>query len=79
MPGHPLYVFLLSGQATNAPVHAVHSVQTAYCAFGQQLLGGGEAKKLYTLEGKPPSAFVRPVVGEALSTLPDSVQKSWRG
>jgi hypothetical protein len=36
-------------------------------------------KKLYTLEGKPPSAFVRSVVGEGLSTLPDFVQKCWRG
>ncbi len=35
-------------------------------------------KKLYTLEGKSPSAFVRPVVGKDLSTLPDFVQKSWR-
>jgi hypothetical protein len=35
-------------------------------------------KKLYTLEWKPPSVFVRPVVGEGLSTLPDFVQKSQR-
>ncbi len=35
-------------------------------------------KKLYTLEWKPPSVFVRPVVGECLSTLPNFVQKSRR-
>jgi hypothetical protein len=35
-------------------------------------------KKLYTLEGKPPSAFVCPVMEEGLSTLPDFVQKNWR-
>ncbi len=36
-------------------------------------------KKLYTLERKPPSAFVRPVVGEGLCTLTDFVQNSQRG
>jgi hypothetical protein len=36
------------------------------------------AKKLYTLEWKPPSVIVRPVVGEGLSTLPNFVQKSRR-
>ncbi len=29
----------------------------------------GKPTKLYTLEGRPPSAFVRPVVGESLGTL----------
>ncbi len=36
-------------------------------------------KKLYTLERKPPSAFVRPVVGEGLCSLTDFVQNSQRG
>jgi hypothetical protein len=35
--------------------------------------------KLYTLEGRPPSAFVRPVVGEGTSTLTDIVQNSRQG
>ncbi len=38
-------------------------------------------KKLYTLEGRPPpppSAFVRLVLGEGLSTLADFVQNSRR-
>jgi hypothetical protein len=35
-------------------------------------------KKLYIIEGKPLSAFFRPVVGECLSTFTDFVQKSGR-
>jgi hypothetical protein len=49
-----------------------------YCCPGDIVYRGSHTKKLYTLEGKPPSVFVRPVVGEALSTLPDCVQKSRR-
>jgi hypothetical protein len=36
-------------------------------------------KKLYTLEGKPPSVFVRRVLGEGLCTLTAFVQNSRRG
>ncbi len=36
-------------------------------------------KKLHTLDGKLPSAFVRPVVGEGSSTLTDSKQKTGTG
>ncbi len=32
----------------------------------------------YTLEGRPPSTFVRPVVGEGLCTLIDFVQNGQR-
>jgi hypothetical protein len=34
---------------------------------------------VYTLEGKPPSVFVRPVVGEGLRSLTAFVQNSQRG
>ncbi len=39
--------------------------------------GSGGVKKLYTLEGKPPSAFVHPGVGEGLSTPTAFVQECW--
>ncbi len=52
----------------------VYTVQST--AVGGQGLRG---KKLYALEGKPPSALVHPVVGEGLCTLTDGVQNSRRG
>jgi hypothetical protein len=39
---------------------------------------GVNPKKLCTLEGRPPSAFVCPAVGVGLSTVADFVQNSWK-
>jgi hypothetical protein len=38
----------------------------------------GQPKKLYTIEGRPSSKLVHPVVGEGLGTLTDFVQNIWR-
>jgi hypothetical protein len=51
------------------------SIARELCSSDGQL----KPKKLYTLEGRPPSVFVRPVVGEGLSTVTDFVQYSRMG
>jgi hypothetical protein len=54
------------------------SIRTSVCTSVHTYIRLSVPKKLYTLEGKPPSAFVPRVVGEGLSTLTDFVQKSRR-
>jgi hypothetical protein len=56
----------------------LYTGETVYCTRDMLYVVCWSLKKLFTLEGKLPSAFVHPLVGEGLCTWTDFVQNSRR-